>query len=244
MEMITTFNNNALTDKALKVELSTIRKAIETGNTASWSIAKSFHSIVVGELFSADFESLGNFAKAIGVSKSVISRDVNAYAIASKLSLTHWTLSSVIELLPLCSNESIGIEELHKVAEELQKEGAPSRNKVREYVRQLLKELTPAQEAEAEAEDEAEVVDTQARVDELEALRAEVKALKAEVAKLTTELEGAKHEAKVQEDKHNSLRDLINEARTITIGKQEIQLALDDVKQIVTEYLEGSEVEA
>ena len=231
-----TINTNAqITDKALNKELALINQAIKAGNTASWSIAKSFHAIVLDELFTADFDSLGNFAKVIGVSKSVISRDVNAYVIGSKLSIMHWTLSAVIELLPLCSKGAIDFEGLSKVAEHLQQEGTPSRNKVRAYVRELLQaqaEPETETEGETETETDGEVVESE-----------EVEALKAEIERLQKENKILSHNAAVYKAQHDSLLEVINKARTVSIDKSEVVLTLDDVHALVQEAVEGYEVE-
>lgn len=223
-----------ITNKALRNEITLINQAIKAGNTASWTIAKSFHSIVLDELFITDFDSLGNFSKAIGVSKSVISRDVNAYVIGSKLSIMHWTLSAVIELLPLCSKGVIDFDGLSKVADYLQQDGIPSRNKVRAYVKELLQaQADPESEGEGEA---GEVEETADNVDEIEALKSEIEALKKENKMLS-------HNAELYKAKHDSLLEMVNKARTVSIGKSEVVLTLADVHALIQEAVEGYEVE-
>ena len=214
-------NTNAITDRALNKELTIIKRAVEAGNKASWTVAEAFHHIVIDELFTTDFGSIGNLAQAIGVSKSVISRNVNGYVIGSKLSLMHWTLASVIELLPICNKYPI--EELNKMCQELQADGVPSRNKVRDYVKALLTQNTAPSEDTEPTEEGTEVVDTQSRVDELEELRAEVERLKMENSKLTTAMQAL---------------------TTFKIGKSEIILGAKDIAQIVEDYLQEVELDA
>ena len=262
MEIMNTINTQ-ITNKALNKELSTIQKAIIEGNKSSWTIAGSFHHIVIDELFETDFGSIGNLAKALNISKSVISRNVNAYVIGSKLDLFHWTVASVTELLPICSKYPI--EELNGICQKLQSDGIPSRYKVREYVKRLLTQDTdPAEETETTKDntetvkDNTEVVDTQSRVDELEALRAEVERLKGVCAKLRQENDKAsdiivninkeRAQLKTQLDEVNTvyqqnLEVAMRVLTTFKIGKSEIILGAKDIAQIVEEYLEGSELE-
>lgn len=249
MEIIITNMNTEITDKALNKELINIKRAVEAGNKASWTVASAFHNIVVGELFTTDFGSLGNLAQAIGVSKSVISRNVNGYAIASKLSLMHWTLASVIELLPICSKYPI--EELNKICQYLQADGVPSRNKVRDYVKQLLAQDTAPAEDTDSTEEGTEVVDTQSRVDELEALRAEVERLRGVCAKLRQENDKAsdiivkigKERAQLKTQVEGLRADVVK-ASTFKVGKELITLNDTDIAQIVEEYLQEVELDA
>ena len=242
-------NTNAITDKALNKELNTIKRAVEAGNKASWTVAEAFHHIVIDELFTTDFGSIGNLAQAIGVSKSVISRNVNGYAIASKLSLMHWTLASVIELLPICSKYPI--EELNKICQHLQADGVPSRNKVRDYVKQLFAQDTALAEDTEPTEEGTEVVDTQSRVDELEALRAEVERLRGVCAKLRQENDKAsdiivkigKERAQLKTQIEGIRADVVK-ASTFKIGNELITLNDTDIAQIVEDYLQEVELDA
>lgn len=248
MEITITNMNTEITDKALNKELTNIKRAVEAGNKASWTVASAFHNIVVGELFTTDFGSLGNLAQAIGVSKSVISRNVNGYAIASKLSLMHWTLASVIELLPICSKYPI--EELNKICQHLQAEGVPSRNKVRDYVKQLLTQDTaPAEEDTEPTEEDTEVVDTQSRVDELEALRAEVERLRGVCAKLRQENDKAhdiiiKEREQFKEKKNDAVSQAYDECHTFKVAGEWVILPEDIIVNAIAEYMEGVELDA
>lgn len=245
MEITLTNMNTEITNKALNKELTNIKRAVEAGNKASWTVAQAFHHIVIDELFATDFGSLGNLAQAIGISKSVISRNVNGYVIGSKLSLMHWTLASVIELLPICSKYPI--EELNKMCQELQAEGVPSRNKVRDYVKALLTQDTAPAEDTEPTEEGTEIIGTQ-DVDELEELRAEVKALQAKVKELETENAKMIENYTAREEAHGvelatAIEYTTNNLTTFSIKNKLIRLADTDIAQIVEEYLQEAELD-
>lgn len=66
---LTTINTTELTNKKLGTQLNTIKKAVDTGNNQQWKIADAIATIVDDELFVDDFETEGNLAKVLGMSR-------------------------------------------------------------------------------------------------------------------------------------------------------------------------------
>ena len=62
---LTTINTTELTNKKLGTQLNAIKKAVDTGNNQQWKIA----TIVDDELFVDDFETEGNLAKVLVMSR-------------------------------------------------------------------------------------------------------------------------------------------------------------------------------
>lgn len=66
---LTTINTTELTNKKLGTQLNNIKKAVDTGNNQQWKIADAIATIVDDELFIDDFETEGNLAKVLGMSR-------------------------------------------------------------------------------------------------------------------------------------------------------------------------------
>ena len=66
---LTTINTTELTNKKLGTQLNNIKKAVDTGNNQQWKIADAIATIVDDELFVDDFETEGNLAKVLGMSR-------------------------------------------------------------------------------------------------------------------------------------------------------------------------------
>ena len=66
---LTTINTMELTNKKLGTQLNAIKKAVDTGNNQQWKIADAIATIVDDELFVDDFETEGNLAKVLGMSR-------------------------------------------------------------------------------------------------------------------------------------------------------------------------------
>ena len=66
---LTTINTTELTNKKLGTQLNAIKKAVDTGNNQQWKIADAIATIVDDELFVDDFETEGNLAKVLGMSR-------------------------------------------------------------------------------------------------------------------------------------------------------------------------------
>ena len=66
---LTTINTTELANKKLGAQLNAIKKAVDTGNNQQWKIADAIATIVDDELFIDDFETEGNLAKVLGMSR-------------------------------------------------------------------------------------------------------------------------------------------------------------------------------
>ena len=97
---LTTINTTELTNKKLGTQLNAIKKAVDTGNNQQWKIADAIATIVDDELFVDDFETEGNLAKVLGMSRPNLNKMKKASHYHKEVEeLNAFTLTKVMELL-------------------------------------------------------------------------------------------------------------------------------------------------
>ena len=97
---LTTINTTELTNKKLGTQLNKIKNAVDTGNNQQWKIADAIATIVDDELFVDDFETEGNLAKVLGMSRPNLNKMKKASHYHKEVSeLNAFTLTKVMELL-------------------------------------------------------------------------------------------------------------------------------------------------
>lgn len=97
---LTTINTTELTNKKLGTQLNNIKKAVVTGNNQQWKIADAIATIVDDELFVDDFETEGNLAKVLGMSRPNLNKMKKASHYHKEVEeLNAFTLTKVMELL-------------------------------------------------------------------------------------------------------------------------------------------------
>ena len=105
---LTTINTMELTNKKLGTQLNTIKKAVDTGNNQQWKIADAIATIVDDELFVDDFETEGNLAKVLGMSRSNLNKMKKASHYHKEVEeLNVFTLTKVMELLVIPQEEIV-----------------------------------------------------------------------------------------------------------------------------------------
>ena len=105
---LTTINTTELTNKKLGTQLNTIRKAVDTGNNQQWKIADAIATIVDDELFVDDFETEGNLAKVLGMSRPNLNKMKKASHYHKEVAeLNAFTLTKVMELLVIPQEEIV-----------------------------------------------------------------------------------------------------------------------------------------
>ena len=97
---LTTINTTELTNKKLGTQLNNIKKAVDTGDNQQWKIADAIATIVDDELFVDDFETEGNLAKVLGMSRPNLNKMKKASHYHNEVEeLNNFTLTKVMELL-------------------------------------------------------------------------------------------------------------------------------------------------
>lgn len=105
---LTTINTMELTNKKLGTQLNNIKKAVDTGNNQQWKIADAIATIVDDELFVDDFETEGNLAKVLGMSRPNLNKMKKASHYHKKVEeLNAFTLTKVMELLVIPQDEIV-----------------------------------------------------------------------------------------------------------------------------------------
>ena len=105
---LTTINTTELTNKKLGTQLNTIKKAVDTGNNQQWKIADAIATIVDDELFIDDFETEGNLAKVLGMSRPNLNKMKKASHYHKEVEeLNAFTLTKVMELLVIPKDKII-----------------------------------------------------------------------------------------------------------------------------------------
>ena len=105
---LTTINTTELTNKKLGTQLNAIKKAVDTGNNQQWKIADAIATIVDDELFVDDFETEGNLAKVLGMSRPNLNKMKKASHYHKEVAeLNAFTLTKVMELLVIPQNEIV-----------------------------------------------------------------------------------------------------------------------------------------
>ena len=97
---LTTINVMELTNKKLGTQLNNIKKAVDTGNNQQWKIADAIATIVDDDLFVDDFETEGNLAKVLGMSRPNLNKMKKASHYHKEVAeLNAFTLTKIMELL-------------------------------------------------------------------------------------------------------------------------------------------------
>ena len=105
---LTTINTTELTNKKLGTQLNAIKKAVDTGNNQQWKIADAIATIVDDELFVDDFETEGNLAKVLGMSRPNLNKMKKASHYHKEVEeLNAFTLTNVMELLVIPQDEIV-----------------------------------------------------------------------------------------------------------------------------------------
>ena len=105
---LTTINTMELTNKKLGTQLNNIKKAVYTGNNQQWKIADAIATIVDNELFIDDFETEGNLAKVLGMSRPNLNKMKKASHYHKEVEeLNAFTLTKVMELLIIPQEEIV-----------------------------------------------------------------------------------------------------------------------------------------
>ena len=105
---LTTINTTELTNKKLGTQLNAIKKAVDTGNNQQWKIADAIATIVDDELFVDDFETEGNLAKVLGMSRPNLNKMKKASHYHKEIEeLNAFTLTKVMELLVIPQDEIV-----------------------------------------------------------------------------------------------------------------------------------------
>ena len=105
---LTTINTTELTNKKLGTQLNAIKKAVDTGNKQQWKIADAIATIVDDELFVDDFETEGNLAKVLGMSRPNLNKMKKASHYHKEVEeLNAFTLTKVMELLVIPQEEIV-----------------------------------------------------------------------------------------------------------------------------------------
>lgn len=105
---LTTIKTTELTNKKLDTQLNAIKKAVDTGNNQQWKIADAIATIVDDELFVDDFETEGNLAKVLGMSRPNLNKMKKASHYHKEVAeLNAFTLTKVMELLVIPQEEIV-----------------------------------------------------------------------------------------------------------------------------------------
>ena len=105
---LTTINTTELANKKLGTQLNNIKKAVDTGNNQQWKIADAIATIVDDELFVDDFETEGNLAKVLGMSRPNLNKMKKASHYHKEVDeLNAFTLTKVMELLVIPQEEIV-----------------------------------------------------------------------------------------------------------------------------------------
>ena len=158
---LTTINTTELTNKKLGTQLNAIKKAVDTGNNQQWKIADAIATIVDDELFVDDFETEGNLAKVLGMSRPNLNKMKKASHYHKEIEeLNAFTLTKVMELLVIPKEEIVDFLDGYMITP------SSTVREVREAVSAWKDdnivadaEITDAEEVTDEAGEESTVVD-------------------------------------------------------------------------------------
>lgn len=170
---LTTINTTELTNKKLGTQLNNIKKAVDTGNNQQWKIADAIATIVDDELFVDDFETEGNLAKVLGMSRPNLNKMKKASHYHKDIEeLNAFTLTKVMELLVIPQEEIVDFLDGYMITP------SSTCREVREAVSAWKDDnivadakITEAEDAENvadEAESESKVVDEETNEEAIE----------------------------------------------------------------------------
>ena len=165
---LTTINTMELTNKKLGTQLNNIKKAVDTGNNQQWKIADAIATIVDDELFVDDFETEGNLAKVLGMSRPNLNKMKKASHYHKKVEeLNAFTLTKVMELLVIPQDEIVDFLDGYMITP------SSTCREVREAVSAWKDDnivadakITDAEDAEDEEDAEEEIVQESKAIDE------------------------------------------------------------------------------
>ena len=156
---LTTINTTELTNKKLGTQLNTIKKAVDAGNNQQWKIADAIATIVDDELFVDDFETEGNLAKVLGMSRPNLNRMKKASHYHKEVEeLNAFTLAKVMELLVIPQEEIIDFLDGYMVTP------SSTCREVREAVSEWKDDNIVADAEITDAEDETNADDSESTV--------------------------------------------------------------------------------
>jgi len=158
---LTTINTTELTNKKLGTQLNAIKKAVDTGNNQQWKIADAIATIVDDELFVDDFETEGNLAKVLGMSRPNLNKMKKASHYHKEVAeLNAFTLTKVMELLVIPQEKIVDFLDGYMITP------SSTCREVREAVSAWKDdnivadaEITDAEDVTDEVEEESTVVD-------------------------------------------------------------------------------------
>lgn len=158
---LTTINTTELTNKKLGTQLNAIKKAVDTGNNQQWKIADAIATIVDDELFVDDFETEGNLAEVLGMSRPNLNKMKKASHYHKDVEeLNAFTLTKVMELLVIPQDEIVDFLDGYMITP------SSTCREVREAVSAWKDdnivadaEITDAEDVTDESEEESTVVD-------------------------------------------------------------------------------------
>ena len=158
---LTTINTTELTNKKLDTQLNAIKNADDTGNNQQWKIADAIATIVDDELFVDDFETEGNLAKVLGMSRPNLNKMKKASHYHKEVDeLNAFTLTKVMELLVIPQDKIVDFLDGYMITP------SSTCREVREAVSAWKDdnvvadaEITDAEDAEITDADESTVVD-------------------------------------------------------------------------------------
>ena len=158
---LTTINTTELANKKLGTQLNVIKKAVDTGNNQQWKIADAIATIVDDELFVDDFETEGNLAKVLGMSRPNLNKMKKASHYHKEVAeLNAFTLTKVMELLVIPQAEIVDFLDGYMITP------SSTCREVREAVSAWKDdnvvadaEITDAEDVTDEVEEESTVVD-------------------------------------------------------------------------------------
>lgn len=105
---LTTINTMELTNKKLGTQLNNIKKAVDIGSNQQWKIAEAIATIVDNDLFVDDFETEGNLAKMLGMSRCNLNKMKNASHYHNEIEeLKPFSLSKVMEMLVIPQSDVV-----------------------------------------------------------------------------------------------------------------------------------------
>ena len=160
---LTTINTTELTNKKLGTQLNAIKKAVDTGNNQQWKIADAIATIVDEELFVDDFETEGNLAKVLGMSRPNLNKMKKASHYHKEVEeLNAFTLTKVMELLVIPKEEIVDFLDGYMITP------SSTCREVREAVSAWKDdnvvadaEITDAEDAEITDAEDAEITDAE-----------------------------------------------------------------------------------
>ena len=163
---LTTINTTELANKKLGTQLNAIKKAVDTGNNQQWKIADAIATIVDDELFVDDFETEGNLAKVLGMSRPNLNKMKKASHYHKEVEeLNAFTLTKVMELLVIPQEEIVEFLDGYMITP------SSTCREVREAVSAWKDDNIVADAEITDAEDaDAEIIDAEDAEDENEAI--------------------------------------------------------------------------